>query len=46
MKQEKTHHLGSRVLHSHGLDNGGTVVGDDNFLVSLDDLKRRRKWGN
>ena len=40
---ETTHHLGSRVLYSHGLDNGGTIVGDDDLLVSLDDLKRRRK---
>jgi len=26
------------VLDSHGLDNGGTVVGDHDFLIPSDDL--------
>jgi len=35
------------VLDSHGLDNGGTVVGDHDFLIPSDDLhigtKRKKK---
>lgn len=40
------YHLGRRVLHSHRLENGGAVVGNDDLAVALDNLhkKKKKKW--
>lgn len=37
------YHLGRRVLHSHRLENGGAVVGNDDLAVALDNLHKKKK---